>query len=116
MAFNKPVTQWKAKLTFVLLKSSFQQSKSDYSLHTKATLVEFIAILIFIDDLVLTGNDIHEIQCINKLLDDLFKIKTLVILNFSKAWKLPGLRWALLSTRESTLWIFSKTVVYWVVN
>ena len=35
----------------------------------------FTFILVYVDDLVLIGNDMHEIQRIEKLLDGLFKIK-----------------------------------------
>ena len=69
--------QWNAKLTEVLLSSGYQQSKSDYSLFTKHDHTSFTAILVYVDDLVLAGNNLSEIQSMKSLLDAKFKIKDL---------------------------------------
>lgn len=74
--------QWNAKLTEVLLSSGYVQSKSDYSLFTKAVNTGFTAILVYVDDLVLTGTDLAEIESIKKLLDSRFSIKDLGALKY----------------------------------
>ena len=50
--------QWNAKLTSVLLASGYSQSKVDYSLFTKAASTSFIAILVYVDDLILARNNL----------------------------------------------------------
>ena len=53
------------------------QSKSGYSLFTKVFTTGFPTILVYVDDLVVVGNDLHEIQSMKNLLDARFKIKDL---------------------------------------
>ena len=74
--------QWNAKLTSFLSSCGFIQSKSDYSLFTKQTSRGFTAVLVYVDDLVLSGNDLEEIQSIKGLLDAKFKIKDLGTLRY----------------------------------
>ncbi|XP_072054345.1 uncharacterized mitochondrial protein AtMg00810-like [Arachis hypogaea] len=49
----------------------------DHSLFIKKQSESFTVILVYVDDLVLTGNDIDEINSIKQNLDDKFKIKDL---------------------------------------
>lgn len=49
--------QWNAKLTEVLLCSGYIQSRYDYSLFTKSNGSGFTAILVYVDDLALTGTE-----------------------------------------------------------
>ncbi|XP_057723628.1 uncharacterized mitochondrial protein AtMg00810-like [Arachis stenosperma] len=58
-----------------LVANGFTQSRSDHSLFAKRTNSGFTAILVYVDDLILGGDDLAEIECIKKLLDDKFKIK-----------------------------------------
>ena len=74
--------QWNAKLTSVLLDFGFAQSKADYSLFTKTTSTGFTSILVYVDDLIIAGDDLHEIESIKKLFDDRFRIKDLGKLKF----------------------------------
>lgn len=55
----------------------FIYSKLDYSLFTKRTYTSFIAILVYVDDLVLAGDDLAEINAVKQLLDVKFSIKDL---------------------------------------
>ena len=50
----------------------------------------FIAILVYLDDLVLAGSDLTEVQHMKKLLDDHFKMKDLEDLKFFLGWRLPN--------------------------
>ncbi|MCH90967.1 retrovirus-related Pol polyprotein from transposon TNT 1-94, partial [Trifolium medium] len=74
--------QWNTKLTETLLASGYTQSKSDYSLFTKQASTGFTVILVYVDDLVLGGNDDAEITSIKALLDAKFSIKDLGLLKY----------------------------------
>ncbi|XP_019432846.1 PREDICTED: uncharacterized protein LOC109339784 [Lupinus angustifolius] len=69
--------QWHAKLTGFLLQTGYEKSFADQSLFIKSTDFSFTSILVYVDDLVLTGNSIAEINRIKQLLDDEFSIKDL---------------------------------------
>ncbi|GJT55037.1 ribonuclease H-like domain-containing protein [Tanacetum coccineum] len=47
--------QWNAKLTSTLIENGFNQSKSDYSLFTKSDKGIFLALLVYADDIIITG-------------------------------------------------------------
>nr|GEV16817.1 ribonuclease H-like domain-containing protein [Tanacetum cinerariifolium] len=46
---------WNAKLTSTLIENGFGQSKSDYSLYTKSDKGVFLALLVCVDDIIITG-------------------------------------------------------------
>ncbi|GJT31751.1 ribonuclease H-like domain-containing protein [Tanacetum coccineum] len=54
--------QWNAKLTIALTEHGFEQSKFDYSLYTKHRSGMFIALLVYVEDIVITGSDIDRIN------------------------------------------------------
>ncbi|XP_015935990.1 uncharacterized mitochondrial protein AtMg00810-like [Arachis duranensis] len=74
--------QWNNKLKSVLLENGYHQSKSDHSLFTKSQASGFTALLIYVDDVVLAGNDLVEIDSIKALLNACFKIKDIGDLKF----------------------------------
>ncbi|XP_020979178.1 uncharacterized protein LOC110271878 [Arachis ipaensis] len=74
--------QWNIKLTQTLVDAGYKQFFDNHSLFIKKQSESFTAILVYVDDLVLTGNDIGEINSIKKDLDDKFKIKDLVDLKY----------------------------------
>lgn len=61
-------------LTF-LISHGYQQSISDYSLFTKKQDGCFATLLVYVNDIVLSGNNLAKISHITQLLDDKFKIK-----------------------------------------
>ncbi|GJU00031.1 putative RNA-directed DNA polymerase [Tanacetum coccineum] len=69
--------QWNAKLTSVLVENGFCQSKSDYSLYTKSVGDVFLALLVYVDDIIVTGNNAEEIEKFKVFLKGKFKIKDL---------------------------------------
>lgn len=69
--------QWYACLSTALLSKGFKQSQSDNSLFTKCTNSSFTYILVYVDDLILVGNNIMEITQIKEFLHNTFKIKDL---------------------------------------
>ncbi|GKD47418.1 ribonuclease H-like domain-containing protein [Tanacetum coccineum] len=54
--------QWHAKLTKALVANGFVQSKFDYSLFTKKYDDAFINLLVYVNDIVITGNNLFEIE------------------------------------------------------
>ncbi|GKA51917.1 ribonuclease H-like domain-containing protein [Tanacetum coccineum] len=54
--------QWNATLTTALAEHGFEQSKFDYSLYTKHRSGMFIALLVYVDDIVITGSDVDGIN------------------------------------------------------
>ncbi|XP_072066679.1 uncharacterized protein [Arachis hypogaea] len=69
--------QWNLKLTETLSSAGFNKSESDHSLYTKITAQSVTIIMVYVNGLVLTGNDLNEIESIKRLLDQKFKIKDL---------------------------------------
>lgn len=69
--------QWNAKLTNALVEHGFEQSKLDYSLYVKQKGSVFVALLVYVDDIVITGNDEEEINNFKKFLSSKFMIKDL---------------------------------------
>ncbi|CAL8999194.1 unnamed protein product [Prunus brigantina] len=69
--------QWFAKFTTAILSAGFQQSKADYSLFTRKSGTSFTALLIYVDDIVITGNDVRAIDSLKSFLRDHFRIKDL---------------------------------------
>ena len=69
--------QWNAKLTNALVENGFVQSKYDYSLFTKRSEHVFLALLVYVDDIVITGNNVNEIEQFKLFLKSKFQIKDL---------------------------------------
>nr|GEX49896.1 ribonuclease H-like domain-containing protein [Tanacetum cinerariifolium] len=74
--------QWNAKLTIALAENGFEQSKFDYSLYTKHSDDKFIALLVYVDDIVITGNDDVGIKEFKLFLSTKFLIKDLGVLKY----------------------------------
>lgn len=69
--------QWNHKLSEALFEAGFEQSKNDHSLFIKNKRSSVLYLLVFVDDLVLTGNSIDEIENFKVFLKKKFKIKDL---------------------------------------
>ncbi|KAJ0858060.1 putative RNA-directed DNA polymerase [Helianthus annuus] len=74
--------KWNERLTTVLLEFGFTQSKCDHSLFILNKENVTVFLLVYVDDIVLTGNSVAEIERIKKVLNDTFKIKDLGILKY----------------------------------
>ncbi|GKC75861.1 ribonuclease H-like domain-containing protein [Tanacetum coccineum] len=74
--------QWNAKLTTTLSEHGFKQSKFDYSLYIKHSGDKFITFLVYVDDIVITGNDIIGIKEFKVFLSIKFMIKDLGVLKY----------------------------------
>ncbi|GAU44203.1 hypothetical protein TSUD_370660 [Trifolium subterraneum] len=69
--------KWYEKLTSLLITEGYTQSTADYSLFTLQNASHFTALLVYVDDIILAGNDLNEIDRIKGILDTHFKIKDL---------------------------------------
>ncbi|GJT50638.1 ribonuclease H-like domain-containing protein [Tanacetum coccineum] len=67
--------QWNANLTSALIENGFNQSKSYYSLYTKFDKGIFVALYVYVDDIIITGNSIYEIEKFKTFLKSKFMIK-----------------------------------------
>lgn len=84
--------QWYVKLSSFLLSVGYSQSQADCSLYVKSTPASFTALLVYVDDIVLAGNSLHEIHSVKKLLDDQFSIKDLGQLRYFLGFELARSR------------------------
>ncbi|KAM1377387.1 hypothetical protein ACFX1Q_038885 [Malus domestica] len=69
--------QWFIKLSCALSKAGYQQSKADYSLFVRNHDGKFTALLVYVDDIILAGNNIQAIEDIKSFLTKQFKLKDL---------------------------------------
>ena len=69
--------QWYAKLTTLLTSNGYLHAHSDHSLFTKHNGHHFTLLLVYVDDVILAGNSLHEFNNIKDMLHSSFKIKDL---------------------------------------
>ena len=69
--------QWFNKLTSSLLSYGYVQSLADISLFTKVTSSTITILLVYVDDIILAGNSMTEIQAVKTFLHTEFTIKDL---------------------------------------
>ena len=74
--------QWYSKFSSTILKCGLKQSKLDYSLFTKKFNQSFIALLVYVDDILIASNDVHVVEELKVFLDKEFKLKDLGNLKF----------------------------------
>nr|KYP35148.1 Retrovirus-related Pol polyprotein from transposon TNT 1-94 [Cajanus cajan] len=102
--------QWYACLSNFLVLHGYHHSSADHSLFLKFTGSTCTALLVYVDDIVLAGNDISEIRAITVLLDETFKIKDLGDLTYFLGLEVSRNKTGIhLSQRKYTLDILSNT-------
>jgi len=67
--------QWFAKLSSFLISIRYIQSKSDYSLFTHKNSTTFTTSFVYVDDVILVGNSMNQIEKTKILLHKALKIK-----------------------------------------
>uniref|UniRef100_A0A1S4DM69 Uncharacterized mitochondrial protein AtMg00810-like n=1 Tax=Nicotiana tabacum TaxID=4097 RepID=A0A1S4DM69_TOBAC len=74
--------QWYAELSQALCTRGYTHSLNDYSLVIKRSESSTVFLVVYVDDIILTGDDPKEINALKMFLDDLFKVKDLGLLNY----------------------------------
>ncbi|KAG8503082.1 hypothetical protein CXB51_000899 [Gossypium anomalum] len=69
--------QWFSKLTSALTSLGYIQSSSNFSLFVKKDVASFTALLVYVDDVILAGDNFDEIARVKAFLDFTFRIKDL---------------------------------------
>ena len=67
--------QWFAKFSTAIQAACFVQSKADYSFFTCQKGNSFTASLIYVDDILIMGNDVNAILALKQFLHSHFLIK-----------------------------------------
>ncbi|KAL6344279.1 hypothetical protein AAG906_037847 [Vitis piasezkii] len=73
---------WYSKLSFVLLLTGYSQSDADHSLFTWTQGSSFTVVLVYVDDLLIAGNDLTIITNLKTFLANRFKLKDLGTLKY----------------------------------
>jgi hypothetical protein len=68
---------WFSKFSTSIQAAGFQQSKADYSLFTRVNGNSLTAVLIYVDDILVTDNSLDEINSLKSFLLQHFRIKDL---------------------------------------
>ncbi|KAM6551339.1 hypothetical protein CsatB_001147 [Cannabis sativa] len=109
-ALKQSSRQWYKKLSDALLIAGFSQSAADYTLFTRGSNVDFIALLVYVDDIIITGPNIDLLHQLQDSLNDQFQLKALgplkYFLGFEIAKSDDGV---FLSQRKYTLQLFEDT-------
>ncbi|XP_019264375.1 PREDICTED: uncharacterized protein LOC109242003 [Nicotiana attenuata] len=74
--------QWYAKLSEALSSMGYKHSENDYSLFSKKTSSHIIFVVVYVDDVIITGTDSVEIANLKSFLDKQFRIKDLGKLHY----------------------------------
>ena len=74
--------QWYAKFSHSFINFGFSQSKSDYSLFTKGSGSSFVALFVYVDDIIIIGPSPSVMNSLKQFLHSQFKLKDLGSLKF----------------------------------
>ena len=69
--------QWNLKLTDALVEARYTQSSYDHSLFIKKIGIDVVVVLVYVDDLLITGSNNKMIQDIKDALHNNFSMKDL---------------------------------------
>ena len=69
--------QWFSKLSFTLKAKDYVQSKADYSLFSRTDDGKITVILVYVDDILIAGDSMNEIDGLKKMLSQNFHMKDL---------------------------------------
>lgn len=116
--------QWFAKLSSSLLSFGFIQSKADYSLFTKQTKQGFTVVLVYVDDMLITGSHPLLIQQLKQHLQHSFHFrsrKRVMEIALSTERKLPFVHGTLPRPTDDPIkgdqWdACNNLVISWIMN
>ena len=92
--------QWYAKLCDVLFQKDYKHSENDCSLFYKQGKDSVVFLAVYVDDILLTGNDEMEIKSLKSFLDETFKIKDLGYVHYFLGIEVPRSDQGLLLTQK----------------
>lgn len=105
--------KWHEKLTTLLTNQGYKQSISYHSLFTLRDDSYFNAFLMYMDDIILVGNSIDEIDRVKPTLDAEFKIKDFGKPEYFLGIKVDYLRLELPFSNGNTAWIYKGHMLTW---
>lgn len=68
---------WFGRFTEAMKKYDYRQSNADYTLFTKKNGAKIVCLIIYVDDMIITGNDLEEIERLKKNLASEFEMTDL---------------------------------------
>lgn len=80
--------QWFAQFSNALVEYGFQKSQNDHSLFTLVNGSDFTALLVYVDDVIITGTSTSVIEDVKIFINKKFKIKDLGDLRFFLGFEL----------------------------
>ena len=98
--------QWFAKFSTTIQAAGFVQSKADYSLFTRQKGKSFTALLIYVDDILITGNDVNAILTLKQFLHSRFRIKDLGNLKYFLGIEVSRSKKGISISQKNILWKF----------
>eukprot|EP00261_Vitis_vinifera_P030615 XP_019071858.1 PREDICTED: uncharacterized protein LOC100853407 [Vitis vinifera] len=102
--------QWFAKFSGVLISEGFQQSHSDYSLFIKTAGNDFIALLVYVDDIIVASNNKIAADNLKNSLNKSFKLKDLGNLKYFLGLEVArSAKGILINQRKYALELLSET-------
>ncbi|KAL5757963.1 hypothetical protein ACOSP7_020574 [Xanthoceras sorbifolium] len=102
--------QWFTKFSDAIRSAGYAQPKADYSLFTRKQGKSFTVLLIYVDDILITGNDPTSIAKIKKFLHNNFRLKGLGNLKYFLGIELSASKRAIfISQRKYALEIIKDT-------
>ncbi|KAL0327857.1 UNVERIFIED_CONTAM: Retrovirus-related Pol polyprotein from transposon RE1 [Sesamum calycinum] len=104
--------QWNIELTSKLEAFGFKQSSHDHCLFTMRTDSSFLALIVYVDDVLLTGDSLDSLSSVKHYLDDLFTIKDLGHAKFFLGLELARSTHGTFITQKKYLMDIVRTVIW----
>ncbi|XP_062112822.1 uncharacterized mitochondrial protein AtMg00810-like [Humulus lupulus] len=102
--------QWYTKLSDALLSAGFKQSQADYTLFTRGQDQHFIALLVYVDDIIVAGPNLKILHQLQDSLHAHFKLKALGTLKYFLGFEIARSKHGLfLSQRQYTITLLEET-------
>jgi hypothetical protein len=99
-----------------MLRFGYKQSHADHTLFTKKFIGKIVVLIVYVDDIIMTGNDVDEILNLKSSLAQEFEIKDLGSLRYFLGMEVARSDRGFLSPNGSIYLIYWKKQVCWVVD